>query len=88
MFKEKLFTKTLTGETTFVFDQDWGCEKFSVMCKSETPIQILGTRKLGNMDSDPILLYSGEAFSWSVKDGVENFTIIVPDGATCIITAI
>jgi hypothetical protein len=88
MFKDKLFTKTLTGETTFVFDSNWGLEKFSVMCKTDTAIQILGTRTLGAIQSDAISLGNGEFFTWTSKDGVEGFSIIVPAGATCIITAL
>lgn len=69
---DELFTYTLTGTATFVTDVNWGIDRMSVMCISDDPITVLGTRILGSYASAAITLSKGQSFTWEKSNGMKQ----------------
>jgi hypothetical protein len=87
---DELFTYTLSGAASFTTDVNWGIDRMSVMCISDDPITVTGTRTLGSYASAPITLSKGESFTWEKSNGMKQPIVITGTGpaSEAIITAI
>lgn len=86
--KDQLWTRLFTGPVVFTFNKNWGLESLSVVCTGATSLQLLGTRQLGeDYPSQAIPIVEDEVWNWNKDDGFNDFTITVPAGATCKMTA-
>ena len=76
-----LFTRTLTSaDSPFIIIEKYGITKYSLEVKTGT-CEILGTKKIGYLDSNEVELTEGQVFTEASFGAACAITITIPSGS-------
>jgi hypothetical protein len=87
VLKAEIFTKTLS-DSAIVIGIDDGVRSVSVLASSGDTGNVLGSKTVGGVESDPIILQAGDGYSLTAIEGsvISGLTITAPESVVLLVT--